>query len=262
MIRVVKPTTPPDVLLTTGATVAVEHCAAHDAAQADYKSGKAKFTFHDVYKDDAVKAALLKVQHGKCAYCESFFKHTGYGDIEHFRPKGAYRRQDGDVQRKPGYFWLAYDWGNLYYSCQLCNEAFKRELFPLRDNRSRAHPRKRDISREKPLLIDPGKTDPAEHITFANEYAEAVNGSREGETTIGVLGLNRTELLEYRRLRLQDVLILRKLCEKLSGLLASEPTPELRTELERYSAELNARSDERAELSAMVRAYLQSPGGE
>lgn len=257
MIRVVKPTTPPEVLLTTGAAVAEQHCADYDAAPDTYASGKAKFTFHDVYKDDAVKEALLDAQHGKCAYCESFFKHTGYGDIEHFRPKGAYRRHEGDVPRRPGYFWLAYSWSNLYYSCQLCNQEFKKELFPLRDNRCRAHPRKRDTSREKPLLLDPGRINPAEHIGFRKEYAFAVSDSREGARTIDLVGLNRDAVVEARRRKLSALKDLLLVCELLRKRVA-DGEEHYAAQLAECESRLEEAQQPTGEYSAMVRAYLQS----
>ena len=125
----------------------------------------------------------------------------------------------------PGYYWLAYEWSNLFYSCQLCNQRFKDNLLPLRDNRSRARPHKRDISKEQPLLIDPAAQDPAVYIAFRDEYAFAVNHCREGVTTIDVLGPNREELAEYRRRRLQDLRILRELRDLLRGIVASNPVP-------------------------------------
>jgi len=43
----------------------------------------------DLYRDPQVKAALEKIFHSKCAYCES----PGFAgfswDVEHFRPKGS-----------------------------------------------------------------------------------------------------------------------------------------------------------------------------
>ena len=108
MIRVVKPTTPPVVLSTTGAAERQTHCDEYDAAPDEYRSGTRTFTFTDTYKDDEVKDALRKAQHSKCAFCESLFTHIGYGDIEHFRPKGGYKQHDSEPNlRYPGYYWLA-----------------------------------------------------------------------------------------------------------------------------------------------------------
>lgn len=169
------------------------------------------------------------------------------------------RARTGDAQRRPGYFWLAYSWANLFYSCQLCNEAFKRELFPLRDNRSRAKPTTRNVSNEKPLLIDPGATDPADHIGFREEYAYPVNDSREGDTTIEVVGLNRDAVVEDRRQHLDTVKVLvgyRKLLREIVAVGDLTRAAELADVEER----LRTADEPQRPYSAMVRAYLQAVG--
>ena len=141
MIRVVKPATPPAVLLTRGAISRQRHCDDFDAAPDDYRSGTRTFAFdHSIYAADEVKADLLAAQHEKCAFCESHVRHVGYGDVEHFRPKAGYQQRQTGTLRRPGYYWLAYYWENLFFCCQLCNN-LKRNHFPLRDGRRRApHP--------------------------------------------------------------------------------------------------------------------------
>src|SRR5207248_2896103 len=84
---------------------------------------------------------------------ESFFAHTGYGDVEHFRPKGGYKQRETDELKRPGYYWLAYAWDNLFCSCQLCNQRFKRNLFPLRDGRRRARSHTHKLDKEQPLPL-------------------------------------------------------------------------------------------------------------
>jgi uncharacterized protein (TIGR02646 family) len=258
MIRVHKPT-PPTILTTTGTTARQTHCDEFDAAPDEYRKGTRTFTFADHYKADAVKDALRIAQHSKCAFCESLFTHIEYGDVEHFRPKGRYQQRAGRPMKYPGYYWLAYEWSNLFYSCQLCNQRFKDNLFPLRDDRSRARPHKRDISKEKPLLVDPAAQDPVAYITFQDEYAVAVSSCREGMTTIDVLGLNRTELVEYRRKRLQDLQILCELRDLLRETVASNSSPERRTQLQECEDEIKARLTDSAEYAAMARAFLAAP---
>ncbi|MBI4604805.1 MAG: hypothetical protein HY721_22815 [Planctomycetes bacterium] len=41
-----------------------------------------------------------------------------HGDVEHFRPKKIY-------------WWLAYCYDNMLYACQLCNQSFKSDHFPV-----------------------------------------------------------------------------------------------------------------------------------
>ena len=62
------------------------------------------------------KAHLKEETRGKCAYCESTTSTVAYGDVEHFRPKSVY-------------WWLAYCYDNFSYSCQLCNQMYKKASF-------------------------------------------------------------------------------------------------------------------------------------
>ena len=70
----------------------------------------------DVWKK--AKPRLIEETHGKCAYCEASFAMVAYGDVEHFRPKSKY-------------WWLAYCFDNYLASCQICNQAHKRDQFPV-----------------------------------------------------------------------------------------------------------------------------------
>jgi hypothetical protein len=101
MILIVKPAAP-DVLLTRGAAATRELCMAYDSASNDYNTGTKTFDFdNSIYAAEAVKDALRDAQHKKCAFCESFFAHTGYGDIEHFRPKAGYKQREADALKRP-----------------------------------------------------------------------------------------------------------------------------------------------------------------
>ena len=65
---------------------------------------------------------------------------------------------------QPGYFWLAYVWENLFFACQLCNQTFKQNLFPLANpTKRRARSHMDDLSAEEPLLIHPADRG-AEHL--------------------------------------------------------------------------------------------------
>src|SRR5262249_46937 len=130
-------------------------------------------------------------------------------DVEHFRPKGAWQQREGTSLQYPGYFWLAYTWDNLFLSCTLCNQRYKRNLFPLRAQKHRAHPKKRDVSKEAPLVIAPSDNR-EKHITFVGEMAVPVKNSRRGTATIAILELNRDELVKRRRSRCAHVKALQK----------------------------------------------------
>jgi uncharacterized protein (TIGR02646 family) len=252
MIRTVKPAAPA-VLTTKGAETSTRHCTDHDADPDAYRTEAGKFTFQSgIYGHDDVKAALRAAQHDKCAFCDSDMMHTGYGDVEHFRPKAAWQQREGDPLRYPGYFWLAYDWDNLFLSCQLCNQRYKRNLFPLRVQRGRADSLKRDTSGEDPVLLTPS-ADVGRHITFVDEVAVPVNRSVKGRETIRILALNRDELMKRRRKFLD---VLSALRDARDLLAAADPTPDVSEKLARLNQLLDERRADTAEYTAMARAFL------
>jgi hypothetical protein len=70
------------------------------------------------------KKQLKAESSGKCAYCEAPTAVVAHGDVEHFRPKSVY-------------WWLAYCYENYLFSCQICNQSFKKDDFPLEDDARR-----------------------------------------------------------------------------------------------------------------------------
>src|SRR5215204_2247218 len=63
------------------------------------------------------KDQLLSESNQKCADCEAPTRVVAYGDVEHFRPKSVY-------------WWLAYSYDNYLFSCQICNQGYKKDHFP------------------------------------------------------------------------------------------------------------------------------------
>jgi hypothetical protein len=114
----------------------------------------------------------------------------------------------------PAYYWLAYEWENLYLSCTGCNQRHKQNLFPLQNPTDRATNHKQNIDQEQPLFIDMGKEDPEKFIGFRGEFAYPINTNQRGEITISYLKLNSIErgLPESRLQRLQ---MLRQLSQVL-----------------------------------------------
>ena len=246
MIRIQKPTDAPEVLRTQGARTRRTLCAAYSRDPQSHEAGTKSFEFDsDIYGHATVKQALLKAQHDKCAFCESKVTHISYGDVEHFRPKAGWRQAEGDALGRPGYYWLAYEWGNLFLSCTLCNQRFKRNLFPLRTPAKRARSHKDDVTAEDPLLLDPVVDDPEAHISFRQEVPYAVGGSPRGDATIRILGLDRAQLAEHRRDRLGYVTALRALIE-LGGPEATEA-----------QVLLQRMQQDSAQYAAMTRAFLR-----
>jgi uncharacterized protein (TIGR02646 family) len=212
LIRVHRPPAVPRVLATRGTAKRDALLAAYDAAPAEYDARTRKFDFDGaLYGHSAVKRALVDAQHGKCCFCES---KTGMdGDVEHYRPKAGFSQAKGQRIQGPGYYWLAYEWSNLLLCCSICNQRFKRSLFPLADASRRAKSHHADVGREEPLFINPAERDPEEHISFRYEIPYPVGGSRAGKTTIDALALDREILNERRRDRLRQLQVLAELVE-------------------------------------------------
>jgi hypothetical protein len=123
MIRVTKPEQAPRILRERGQRTT-------EANQQAFENGERSFDFDSsLYGAKSVKDALIKAQHGKCAFCESQVRHIAHGDVEHYRPKGGVRQTDSDPLEQPGYFWLAYRWDNLFLPVSSAIRASRRTCF-------------------------------------------------------------------------------------------------------------------------------------
>jgi hypothetical protein len=163
-----------------------------------------------------VARTLYERQWFKCAWCE---RACGFENqpVEHFRPKGG--ADDGRVadrkitRRDPDhYWWLAWTWSNLLFSCARCNgQATKGNWFPIAPGSKRvpAPPRELmralppeclDLASERALLIDPAADNPMDHIVWQPEDPSASwealkwrpyghDRQGRGTTTIKILGL-------------------------------------------------------------------------
>ena len=206
MIRINRPTRVPDVLKSKGKAKQRGMKAAFTRFENDYRVGIKKFKFDNaVYGHQTVKDSLRLAQNDKCFLCESKVSHIAHGDIEHFRPKAGYRQSDRDSLHKPGYYWLAYEWENLFFSCQICNQRFKKNLFPLTDESHRATSHKDEHQRENVLFINPAEENPEDFISYRGEYVYAVDDNERGQITIAGAGLDRVELEEFRRTYLEEM---------------------------------------------------------
>jgi len=199
VITVNKPRLAPQVLRTTGKKKTKSNCTSYTKNARAYDTGRKKFDFDSkIYAHKTVKAALRKAQHDKCCFCESKVTHISYGDVEHFRPKAGVRQRSGTSLERPGYYWLAYEWSNLFFSCQLCNQRYKENLFPLKKPADRAKSHNDDLHAEKPMFINPTE-DVRKYISFREEVIFAVDDNPRGKATIRALGLDRDELNDMRR---------------------------------------------------------------
>jgi uncharacterized protein (TIGR02646 family) len=270
MIRIAKSPRPPARLATAGAAHRAQLEQTYDA---DVAAGRPPGTTSlaadsGIYGSAAVKQKLQADQHGKCCYCESTLLETGFGDVEHFRPKAGVRQTVAGRLEQPGYYWLAYDWANLYFSCARCNQAHKRNYFPLVDPARRARSHHQATGPEQPQLLDLATEDPQPHLTFAEEVARPL--TERGQHCLVAYGLNRPELLKRRREHWEHVAYYQRLAlldprdysaEEVATILAtlSFSLTELRALVAEARKVLAAMVATQARYTAMVRANLASP---
>lgn len=200
MIKLEKSTTIPSSLATYGPGKTAGLIKRADSGDTAFKSEDFS---HEIYADAKLKAQLIEDQHGKCAYCERK-KGGDFGAVEHYRPKAAYQASTDSKPIKPGYYWLAYEWNNLLYSCDECNTTYKRNLFPLLDEKAR-NISGRNIEAEVPGIINPYFSDPREHIVFHQYVVKPRNvggqDDKQGRITIDSLGLDKNQgLVNDRRI--------------------------------------------------------------
>ena len=249
MIRVERPSQAPVILLGDGQDEANQNRKRYDADAERYRAGTTTFDFdRDIYAHPSVKSDLLAAQHRKCCYCESQFRGTSYGAVEHFRPKGAVRMGHGMPTLHPGYYWLAYVWENLLVSCEVCNTN-KGTLFPLVDESKRARSHHDPVDDEAPVFVDPASEDPAVHMQFRR--AEIVHLTDRGLRTIEGMALRRSELEEARAKHLKLVEALNLLTTGLDGRVTL-------ADVDHARALLNSEIQPEAEYYAMTRDFLDS----
>lgn len=139
----------------------------------------------------------------KCAWCEQIRATKREIDVEHYRPKVWLTEWQGqppvvsdtpprEIDVGPGYWWLAFGWSNYLLSCAMCNQHWKRNLFPVAAPRPACA---EGVERtERPLLLDP-----ASGFRTRDHFRWTVDGimeplSPEGYATIVTCGLNRADL--------------------------------------------------------------------
>ena len=177
-----------------------ERAAATRAFMTDKVDRQRRFEFR-VYREPEIRIALDKLFNGKCAYCETKIAAVSTIDTELYRPKAG-------VSERPehlGYWWLASDWDNLLTSCVDCNRTRvhagertgKGNRFPLANEDNRAF-KPGEEAHEEPLLLDPCRDHPEEHLVF-DALGRVVSDTRRGQTTISVVGLNRRHLVDARK---------------------------------------------------------------
>jgi uncharacterized protein (TIGR02646 family) len=254
VIRIHKPEQAPDKLTLDGKKKRRSHCISYSRNPSVYQTGAKKFEFdQSIYADASVKQALIAAQHGKCCFCERLIGTDG--DVEHFRPKQAYKQAAGHSLQRPGYYWLAYEWDNLYLACSGCNQRHKQNLFPLQNPANRATNHNQTVQQEQPLFIDPGKEDPEILISFRREIAYAINDNFRAKETIDALKLNQRSLPETRLQRLQLLKRLHQLIKLANGQPSNADLQRLGVEAK---STLEEAEQDQAEFAAAARCAIRS----
>jgi uncharacterized protein (TIGR02646 family) len=238
MIQITKPAAPKK-LLTDGKTETEKNKRLYENGVIDFDIKK------NIYGHQTVKNALTTAQYQKCCFCE---RKTEIGDIEHLRPKNAYQQKEGKSLSKPGYYWLAYEWENLFFCCEKCNRSYKRNLFPLADESKRAKSHLDHINREEPLFINPETENPEEFIEFIGIHPQAINNNARAKTTIKRTGIDRP-FLDERRLTTYKAM-------KVIYMLINSPNIDQATKNELQQL-LNEATQNSAEFASMIRCAVK-----
>lgn len=202
-----------------------------------------------IYSSKLVKNELIKLQHNKCCFSEA--KLNGdYGDVEHFRPKGRLGEGSSNIKSYPGYYWLAYSWGNLLLCKQMINQSYKKDFFPLINNDDRACNHNEDLALERPVLIDPSQEDPRDHIRFHRD--EPVGITDRGKKTIILLNLRHSHFVEARRSLFKKLNSLKDAMDELDRINPNCPIAE------KIREELGSAICPEAEFSSMAIDLLQN----
>lgn len=175
------------------------------------------------WRANDVKKSLSDMHSGKCCYCERKRDEKRETDVEHFRPKACVTEEPQHL----GYWWLAYNWDNYFYSCKKCNQTHKKNQFPLMLGSLRAFNPTDNIANEKPFLLNPEKDNPEDFIIYewtktGGLFVKAVglDDDLRGHTTIKILGLNQGTIPAQRA---EIVSILQELVETMHVATKRDP---------------------------------------
>lgn len=252
MIKVTKGAAPA-VLGRLGPGHVKSHSDLFDAEPAAYLAGDKKISIAThVYGDEEVRAALAVAQHGKCCFCEVEIEHPYmHRHVEHWRPKGGVRQTADGADLHPGYYWLAYDWDNLFLACVVCNSTHKGTTFPLEDPAMRARSHNDALDAETPMLLKPDVDDPADHIEWIDDQPRGL--TERGWHTIDAAGLIRQDDVK----RTRRFLALRQAYDRLQKIHTNTDPTVMQIAAD-YRRELQDSVLPTSPFSAMARAYLDA----
>ena len=251
MIQIPRNHHAPALLQKNGPPQTSLDCAAYDKAPNEYISGKKRFSDKVYYSKKAVKNALMTMHSNKCCYCETKLYPAAYLHVEHFRPKGAVRQSRGQSQEFPGYYWLAYRWENLLLACADCNTTYKGTLFPLEYPAQRARSHNDDLTKERPLFVNPSEENPRDHICFEDDAP--VGKTNRGWHTIEGLGLDSPSLTGQRREWFDIV-------QRHIDMIKIPPTPQTKTLQDEARSFIEQSMKPDAQFSSMVMDLVAERG--
>lgn len=224
----------------------------YDKNPIGYINQSLTFDFGKSYNTDEVRKLLVEKQHNKCCFSEAKFV-GDYSDVEHFRPKGRVDDYTTNTSHYPGYYWLAFDWDNLFLCKTRLNSTEKRNYFPLYNEheRNRSH---HDNFSELNKLIDPSKEDPRDYIRFHLDEPISIDTDNRGKFNIDFFNLTHSEFEEARRTKIQLLQVIRDLADVLlaNGFKIDDPNVKPAFEILKESIM------PQAEFSSMAIDYLQN----
>jgi uncharacterized protein (TIGR02646 family) len=150
--------------------------------------------------DRSVVDELLRLFKGLCGVCGAALTKQDV-QVHRWRPVQGAISATGETSPEH-YYWLAYEWSNLYALCTLCAEA-KGQKFPVMGPRARVGAEGVLLLEELPMLLDPCSDD-AEQVLIYQQTGEITARDQRGWTTIDVFALNRRDLVEQRRLVVKE----------------------------------------------------------
>ncbi len=152
--------------------------------------------------DKELKGHLHEVFHGKCGYCEIKIDYPELGTVDRYRPNNGVR--DKNEFHQDLYWWLTFEWDNLIYCCKECNQ-YKGNYFPIKGRR--ALNEKDDYENEHRMLLNPYLDETDKHLNYIHSNDGHIDAlTDEGNQTIELLRLNRTNLLEGRRKARKEII--------------------------------------------------------
>jgi uncharacterized protein (TIGR02646 family) len=202
-----KRTDEPAVFRSSGAKIERQRAARFFLRTAPSKRAQRRFDFHEDLWAKAV-GDLRHLFRNKCAYCETPIDKNADTLVDHFRPLTNAKGLDGSSSAVH-YWWLAYEWANLYLVCAACQKA-KATQFPVAHSRAKVDTTGKDLSVEGALLLDPCADNPDAYLRFEAGYAKPRSlgpGKRNprAQATIEILALNRKELVRGREIEMEKV---------------------------------------------------------